>query len=585
MQNYYHKTKITNVLVIGTGGAGLRAAIEVKKMDLEVEILGKRMKNDAHTVLAAGGINAAFGNVDPEDSWEQHFVDTYLEGYGLGDPCQIELMAKESPSLVKEIDDWGANFEKLDNGEFDQRYFGAHKYRRTCYSGDFTGFTILKTLLKKAEDLNIRISDSQYVTDLLINDGICFGAMTINTNTSERTIYFADAVILCTGGHTRLWKRSSSRVLENNGDGYHLALKAGCELIDMEMVQFHPSGMLFPEEMEGTLVTEAVRGEGGMLFNSLGERFMKKYDKERMELSTRDKVAIANYTEIVEGRGTDRGGVYLDISHKDKEFILKKIPRIFRQFIDSQMLDISLKPMEVAPTAHYSMGGISVNPFEHSTNIKGLFAAGEVAGGLHGANRLGGNSLAEILIFGKHAGIASANYSRNLNYQMRSKEKIKEAHENINKFLKKGDELAKPLQEELRTIMWSHCGVIKNKELLINGLKKIKEIKKKLLNIDVNINEYSCQDIICAFDLESSLIAAEATIISALQREESRGAHQRNDYPQTNNSGNFNIFVKLEKNDNSLSTTKIPTKNLNSELRELIENQTRDDSITNKLLE
>ena len=445
MQNFEHITSTTNVLVIGCGGAGLRAAIEIKSKGLDVKILGKRPRTDAHTVLAAGGINAAFGNVDPQDSWKQHFIDTYLEGYGISDPMQIEIMAKESPTLVEEIDKWGANFAKLKNGNLDQRFFGAHKYRRTCYCGDFTGYSILKTLLKKAESLKIPIFDSQYVTDLLVKEDVCFGAMSIDTSSAKRTIYLADAVILCTGGHTRLWKKSSSRKNENTGDGYHLALKAGCELIDMEMVQFHPSGMVLPEEIAGTLVTEAVRGEGGMLFNNKGERFMINYDKERMELSTRDKVAMANYTEIAEGRGTSNGAVFLDISHKDKDFILEKIPSIYRQFIETQMIDISKEPMEVAPTAHYSMGGISLNASDHKTSLKGLFAAGEVAGGLHGANRLGGNSLAEILVFGKRAGIASVNYSNNLSSHVRSKDVIKKAHKNINNFLKKGKELVLPL--------------------------------------------------------------------------------------------------------------------------------------------
>ena len=302
--------KTSNVLVIGCGGAGLRSAIEVKESGLDVRILGKRPKTDSHTVLAAGGINAALGNLDKEDSWEQHFIDTYLEGYGIGDPEKIEIMAKESPSLVKEIDKWGANFAKLKNGKLDQRFFGAHTYRRTCYSGDFTGLSILKTLLKKADELKIPIDDKQYVTELLIKDKICFGAMSFNMDSSQRTVHLADAVILCTGGHTRIWKKSSSRKHENTGDGFYLALKAGCELIDMEMVQFHPSGMVIPEEIEGTLVTEAVRGEGGRLINNNGERFMNKYDPERMELSTRDKVAIANYKEIIEGRGTKNGGVF-----------------------------------------------------------------------------------------------------------------------------------------------------------------------------------------------------------------------------------------------------------------------------------
>ena len=579
-----HLTKISNVLVIGSGVAGLRSAIEIKKSGLDVCILGKRPKTDAHTVLAAGGINAALGNLDKEDSWEQHFIDTYLEGYGIGDPKKIEIMAKESPFLVEEIDNWGANFAKLKNGKLDQRFFGAHKYRRTCYSGDFTGLSILKTLLKKSDELKIPIYDNQYVTELLIRENTCFGAMSFNMSSAERTVHFADAVILCTGGHTRLWKKSSSRKNENTGDGYYLALKAGCKLIDMEMVQFHPSGMVMPEEIEGTLVTEAVRGEGGKLTNSNGERFMKRYDPQRMELSTRDKVAIANYKEIIEGRGTKNGGVFLDISHKSKDFIVEKLPSIYRQFLESQMLDISKSPMEVAPTAHYSMGGILVNPETLSTSVNGLFAAGEVAGGLHGANRLGGNSLAEIIIFGKRAGIASSKYSKKLDNQFRSNKIIMLAHQNINKFIKSGDELIRPLQHELRLIMWEYCGVIKNQKLLLEGLSKIENIKTKMKSVDVRIDQYNCEDLALIFDLQSSLFSAEATIISALERNESRGAHQRSDFPKLDPSCNFNCLVYLDETEN-LKISKVPLKELNENLKIIIGNARREEDISDKLLE
>lgn len=580
-----HQTQISNILVIGCGGAGLSAAIEIKKNGLEVCILGKRPKTDAHTVLAAGGINAALGNLDKEDSWEQHFIDTYLEGYGLGDPTKIEIMAKQAPSVVNEIDEWGANFEKLENGKLNQRYFGAHKYRRTCFSGDFTGQSILNTLLKKADELKIPIYDSQYVTELLIKDKKCFGAMSFNKFSSERTIHFADAVILCTGGHTRIWKKSSSRKNENTGDGYYLGLKAGCELIDMEMIQFHPSGMLMPKAIEGTLVTEAVRGEGGILINKNGERFMKNYDPIRMELSTRDRVAIANYKEIMEGRGTKNGGVLLDISHKSKEFIMEKLPRIYRQFLELQMLDISKEPMEVAPTAHYSMGGVLVNPRTLSTSIEGLFAAGEVAGGLHGANRLGGNSLAEILIFGKNAGHSSIKYSRQSNQKIRSNKAIEIAHENINNFIKKGDEQIRPLQHELRLIMWKYCGVIKNKTLLSEGLMKIEEIKTKLKSADVKVEKQNCEDLVLIFDLQSSLLSAEATIISALERTESRGAHQRSDFPLTNQKFKSNCLVRFENQSKILKINKVPLKPLSDRLKQILSNQIKDEDIKNKLLE
>ena len=579
-----HIIQFSNVLVIGCGGSGLRAAIEVKKCGLDVAILGKRPKTDAHTVLAAGGINAALANLDKEDSWQQHFIDTYLEGYCIGDPNKVEIMAKEAPSIVEEIDNWGANFAKLKNGKLDQRFFGAHKFRRTCYSGDFTGLSILKTLLKKANDLKIPIYDEQYVTEILVKDNSCFGAMSFNIYSSERTIHLADSVIICTGGHTRIWKKSSSRKNENTGDGYYLALKAGCKLIDMEMVQFHPSGMLYPKDIEGTLVTEAVRGEGGMLFNNLGERFMEKYDKKRMELSTRDKVAKANYTEIMEGRGTKNGGVFLDISHKSKDYIIEKLPNIYRQFLDYQMLDISKSPMEVAPTAHYSMGGILVDPYDLSTCVNGLFAVGEVAGGLHGANRLGGNSLAEILIFGKRAGISSVNHSRLLKKQIRSNKIIELAHENINNLIKNGIEDSSCLQNELRLIMWNYCGVIKDKNLLSKGLDKINYLKTKFKNIDVRIVENNCQDLVNVFDLQSSLLSAEATIISALERNESRGAHQRSDFKDCISTCEFNCCVNME-DQNKMQIFRLPLKKLNEELKILVDKATREEDIGNKLLE
>ena len=562
-------TQISNVLVIGSGGAGLRAAIEAKQLGMEVTVLGKRQSTDVHTVLAAGGINAAFGNVDEEDSWEQHFADTYIEGYGLSEPEVVELMAKESPMLVEEIDQWGANFAKLPNGKIDQRFFGAHTYRRTCYSGDYTGRSILFALLNKVKSLNIPILDSQYVSDLLVEDGVCFGAMAFDIQSGERTVFLADSVIIAAGGHTRLWRKSSSRRNENTGDGFHLALKAGCRLSDMEMVQFHPTGMVIPEEMAGTLVTEAVRGEGGKLLNSDGKRFMENYDSERMELSTRDRVAMANYTEIVEGRGSPNGGVYLDISHKGKDFIVEKLPRMYRQFLDTLMIDISKSPMEVSPTAHYSMGGIVVTPEEHSTGVEGLYAAGEVTAGLHGANRLGGNSLAEILIFGKRAGAAASRRSKNIDVHKRSKKVIENAHENLNSYIKNGSEVARPLQRSLRNIMWEYGGVVKNEQKLKQGLKEIENLKEASKDLDVRPDSEGYQDLMLAFDLQASLVSSESTLISAISRKESRGAHQRDDYKEINDNFNVNMRVQFDSDENIiLSKDNVPP--LNKDLKNLI---------------
>ena len=584
MVNNNHTTQISNVLIIGSGGAGLRAAIEAKQLGMEVTVLGKRQSTDVHTVLAAGGINAAFGNVDPEDSWEQHFADTYIEGYGLSEPEVVELMAKESPSLVREIDEWGANFAKLPNGDIDQRFFGAHTYRRTCYSGDYTGRSILFALINKVKSLDIPILDSQYVSDLLVEDNICFGAMAFDIQTGQRTVFLADSVIIAAGGHTRLWRKSSSRRNENTGDGFHLGLKAGCKLSDMEMVQFHPTGMVIPEEMAGTLVTEAVRGEGGKLLNSDGERFMKNYDSDRMELSTRDRVAMANYTEIVEGRGSPNGGVYLDISHKGKDFIIEKLPRMYRQFLDTLMIDISKSPMEVSPTAHYSMGGIVVTPEEHSTGVEGLYAAGEVTAGLHGANRLGGNSLAEILIFGKRAGAAASKRSKDIDIHKRSKKVIENAHENLNSYIKNGSEVARPLQRSLRNIMWEYGGVVKSEKKLKKGLSEIANLKEASKDLDVRPDSEGYQDLMLAFDLQASLISSEATLLSALNREESRGAHQREDFEDIDKKFNVNMKVEFDNNENLL-LTKEDTPSLKKELKSLIAKTKEIDNFEGMLLE
>jgi len=584
MVNNNHTTQISNVLIIGSGGAGLRAAIEAKQLGMEVTVLGKRQSTDVHTVLAAGGINAAFGNVDPEDSWEQHFADTYIEGYGLSEPEVVELMAKESPSLVREIDEWGANFAKLPNGDIDQRFFGAHTYRRTCYSGDYTGRSILFALINKVKSLDIPILDSQYVSDLLVEDNICFGAMAFDIQTGQRTVFLADSVIIAAGGHTRLWRKSSSRRNENTGDGFHLGLKAGCKLSDMEMVQFHPTGMVIPEEMAGTLVTEAVRGEGGKLLNSDGERFMKNYDSDRMELSTRDRVAMANYTEIVEGRGSPNGGVYLDISHKGKDFIIEKLPRMYRQFLDTLMIDISKSPMEVSPTAHYSMGGIVVTPEEHSTGVEGLYAAGEVTAGLHGANRLGGNSLAEILIFGKRAGAAASKRSKDIDIHKRSKKVIENAHENLNSYIKNGSEVARPLQRSLRNIMWEYGGVVKSEKKLKKGLTEIANLKEASKDLDVRPDSEGYQDLMLAFDLQASLVSSEATLLSALNREESRGAHQREDFEDIDKKFNVNMKVEFDNNENLL-LTKEDTPSLKKELKSLIAKTKEIDNFEGMLLE
>jgi succinate dehydrogenase / fumarate reductase flavoprotein subunit len=523
-----------------------------------VVVIGKRHRLDAHTVLAAGGINAVLGTRDPEDSWEQHFSDTFREGYALSHPRVVELMVREAPEAIRELERWGCAFARTEGGEIDQRFFGAHKYRRTCYAGDYTGRAVLVTLAAQVEKLGIAVIEDQCVFRLLVTEGHCFGALAFDLVSGERTVFEADAVVLCSGGHTRVWRRSSSRRDENYGEGMSLALEAGCRLMDMELVQFHPTGMVAPEEAAGTLVTEAVRGEGGRLFNSKGERFMVRYDPERMELSTRDRIALANYTEIHEGRGSPGGGVYLDITHRDKGYIIDKLPRMYRQFIEYQMLDIANQPMEVAPTAHYSMGGIVVDPDTHATEVAGLYAAGECTAGLHGANRLGGNSLAETVVFGRRAGAAAAGFSQEREVQLRSRHAVKAANADLDALIHPGDELARSVQREIRNQMWDRCGVVREERALEQGLDSLRQIRDNVARIDVRPSDEGWSDLVLALDVRAMLDTAEATILCALERRETRGAHNRSDFPRLDPELTVNFYVRRDPQDGRTVVTSEP---------------------------
>jgi succinate dehydrogenase / fumarate reductase, flavoprotein subunit len=564
------RSNVANVLVIGTGAAGLRAAIAAHQAGSEVVVIGKRRRDDAHTVLAAGGINAALGSVDPQDSWQQHFADTLREGYFLADPRVVELMAREAPAAVLELADWGAPFARTPDGRLDQRYFGAHRWRRTCYAGDWTGRAILRTLAAKVAELGLAVVDDQYVSRLLVGDGVCFGALAFDLETGERTVFLADAVVLAAGGHTRIWRRSSSRRDENTGDGMYLALRAGCRLQDMELVQFHPTGMVAPEEAAGTLVTEAVRGEGGHLKNALGERFMARYDPERMELSARDRVALANYTEITQGRGGPNGGVFLDITHLGKDEILERLPRMYRQFLEYQMLDISQQPMEVAPTAHYSMGGVVVDPDTHATDVAGLYAAGEVTAGLHGANRLGGNSLSETVVFGRRAGEAAAGWSASRDLQLRDRRVVRAADEELSGLVRHGRQFARPLQRALRDAMWETCGVVRDQDGLRRGLDRVAELRELAGQVDVRPTSEGYADLAHALDLRASLVTAEATLLGALARTESRGAHQRRDHPELSPELRVNFQTRADA-DGRLRTAGRPVPPVPSELRRWVD--------------
>jgi succinate dehydrogenase / fumarate reductase flavoprotein subunit len=442
--------------------------------------------------------------------------------------------------------EWGCAFARTDDGRIDQRFFGAHRWRRTCYAGDYSGRAILHTLAGKVVALGIPVVEESYVSRLLVADGACFGALAFDLHDGSRTAFVADAVVLCGGGHTRIWRRSSSRRDENFGEAMGLALRAGCRVMDMELVQFHPTGMVAPEEAAGTLVTEAVRGEGGHLYNALGERFMARYDAERMELSTRDRVALANYTEIAEGRGGPHGGVFLDITHAGKDLIVTKLPRMYRQFIEFQMLDISRQRMEVAPTAHYSMGGIVVEPATHATGVVGLFAAGECTAGLHGANRLGGNSLTETIVFGKRAGEAAAAFSADCDIAIHPRRIVHEANEELDALIGPGAELARPLQRALRDTMWERCGVVRDEAGLRDGLSRLDEIRAVVGEVDVRPSAEGWSDLAQLLDLQAGLLVAEATLRGALLRKETRGCHNRTDFPALDPALQVNFNMRLD---------------------------------------
>jgi succinate dehydrogenase / fumarate reductase, flavoprotein subunit len=540
--NNFEAQIATSVLVVGTGGSGLRAAIELAERRVDVIAVGKRPTADAHTSLAAGGINAALATMDSEDTWQQHAADTLKESYLLADPRVVQIVTEGAARGIADLERYGMSFARELDGRISQRFFGAHSFRRTAFAGDFTGLEIQRALVNRAAQLHIPILDTVYVTRLLLHNGVVFGAYGFGLEDGTRYVIHADAVILATGGHTRIWRHSSSRRDENNGDSFRLAVNAGARIRDAELVQFHPSGLVEPEQAAGTLVSEAARGEGGILRNRLGERFMARYDPKRMELSTRDRVALAAYTEIKEGRGTKNGGVWLDISHIPRDTILSRLPRVYETLLELQMLDVTTTPIEVAPTAHYSMGGIWVRPEDNSTGVEGLYAVGEASSGMHGANRLGGNSLIELLVYGRIVGEATAAYSAQLSAQPRSASALAEARAEIDRLLAAdGHENVRALQRAIRNTMTEHAGVVRDEAGLLAGLAELDLIEGRIADVGVHPDISSYRDLAHAFDMKSSALAARATLESALERRETRGCHNRSDYPLLDQSLQVNL--------------------------------------------
>ena len=546
MSSQYIKQE-TDVLIIGAGGAGMRAAIAAFDSGSSVTILSKSLLGKAHTVMAEGGIAASLANVDPQDSWEVHFADTIEEGVYISNYRMAEILAKEAPDRVRELEEYGALFDRTPDGAIMQRAFGAHTYRRLCHVGDRTGLEIIRTLEDQILHRDIKFFDELYVTKLLKDGDRVVGAMGIKLNTGEFYVFSAKSVIISTGGCGRIYKVTSNS-WESTGDGLGLAYEAGAELMDMEMIQFHPTGMVFPPGVKGLLVTEGVRGEGGILLNAKGERYMQRYSPKKMELDARDIVARANYAEIMAGRGTVHGGVYLDITHKGADFIRKKLPSMYKQYMDFAGVDITKEKMEVAPTVHYQMGGIKVDPETAATNIPGLFASGEVASGLHGANRLGGNSLADILVFGKRSGEGASAYSKKASPGRIDESVIAKEIERVNSFLGKEGLNPHELALRLEENMSENVGIIRDEEKLNKALSIILELKESSKKVAVHGSLKYNKGLLQALELPSMLTAAEAIVRGATERKESRGAHARSDFPKKNPAMRKNIiYVKGEK--------------------------------------
>jgi succinate dehydrogenase / fumarate reductase, flavoprotein subunit len=562
-----------DVLIIGGGSAGLRAAIEAHDVGAHVLIISKSRKGDPHTVLARGGINAALGTMDPEDNWMIHAADTLREGAFLADYERVEVLCKNAPGAVNELVNWGARFHREKDGRLTQRFFGAHTYRRTVFYKDWTGDEIIHVLMEQVQQRKIEIIDNIYVTKLLklVNvsgegpagekegEEEVKGAIGIDIEKKEIVIFDCKSLILAAGGYTRVYSVSSSRIFENYGEGVALAYEAGADLVDMEMVQFHPTGMVWPEKALGTLATEAIRGEGGKLLNSKGERFMKNYYPERMELGPRDIVARANYNEIVAGRGTEHGGVWLDITHLPKEKILDRLPTMYEQFKNIAGIDISEEKMEVGPTAHYSMGGVVVD-IKCRTKIRGLFAVGEVISQIHGANRLGGNSLLDTVVFGKIVGGEAARLAKELAEIKKTAGPSSQLQLNVNNQKEFEDDhgifiVKEPIKfrNEIQELMKQNAGIIREETKLQNGLKRILELKNEFYSKDNILKEFKIDDdgngenVVLTWEVKSSLVVCEAIIRSALMRQESRGAHYRSDFPNLDDEKwKVNIYCKKE---------------------------------------
>jgi succinate dehydrogenase / fumarate reductase flavoprotein subunit len=569
-----YETHEHDVIVIGAGGAGLRAAIEAAAHGVSVGLICKSLLGKAHTVMAEGGVAAALANVDPRDNWQVHFRDTMRGGKMLNNWRMAQVHAQEAPARVNELEEWGALFDRTEDGRILQRNFGGHRYPRLAHVGDRTGLEMIRTLQNHAIHQGIDVYMECTVSHLLKEGERVSGAFGYWRETGMCVVFHAKAVILATGGIGKVYGVTSNS-WEYTGDGQTMAYLAGAELMDMEFVQFHPTGMIWPLSVRGILVTEGVRGDGGVLLNNKGERFMFNYIPEMFaaetadtpeeakrwlegdrnarrppDLLTRDVVARAIRAEVLAGRGSPHGGVFLDIANqRDAETIKRKLPSMYHQFKQLGDLDITKQPMEVGPTCHYIMGGVRVDADTAATCVPGLYAAGEVAAGLHGSNRLGGNSLSDLLVFGQRAGAVAAEYARRLLKipGINPQEAEAAAQYLVAPFEEGGTENPYAVMQDIQQCMENHAGIVRTKEELERGLVVLEGLKQRARYVKVSGSRHYNPGWHYAIDLRAMLVVCEAIIRSALNREESRGGHTRLDFPETEDVlENVNTVVRQQ---------------------------------------
>ncbi len=595
-----HETHEFDVVVIGAGGAGLRAAIEASAQGAKTALVCKSLLGKAHTVMAEGGIAAALAHVDAQDNWQTHFKDTMKGGQMLSNWRMAQLHAQEAPERVRELERWGAVFDRTPDGRILQRPFGGHTYRRLAHVGDRTGLELIRTLQDRGVHQGIAVFMECTVTRLLKDGDRVTGAFAYWRENGRFVVFKAKATVLATGGVGKAFKITSNS-WEYTGDGHALAYEAGNELLDMEFVQFHPTGMVWPPGVMGILVTEGVRAEGGILRNSKGERFMWKYlpenkraefaknedeakewladhigggtpdfNKRPPELSTRDNVARAIYTEVKEGRGSPHGGVFLDIAYLPAEHVKKKLPSMYHQFKDLADVDITREPMEVGPTTHYIMGGMYVEPDTGAGNLPGLFGAGEVTAGVNGSNRLGGNSLSDLIVFGCRAGAGAAAYAKQAPAPVVHDDPIERAgRELLAPFEGKGED-PYALQRELQEAMQSLVGIYREEKDMLKALEKIQELKGRLATVRVDGSRMYNPGWHLSWDLRNMLLCAEAITRSALDRKESRGGHSRLDFPKMD-PGHAKHNTRLRKAGETMAIDRKPLPEMPAELKALFE--------------